>query len=163
MGRHCQGKKSAKIKATGKQRNEWQQSHAGCLAQLLTVALVPPGCVQEILTVVEQELVVRVLHRPQEQGQQVPAVHHPAGGAQGVRDGARTASASFHGWAPGRPPAAFVDTHQFGRKTVEDPACSAEVTVPSLVRDAKIRGDETSPWFSVGPSAGTDYLVLVKT
>ena len=45
--------------------------------------LVPAGGVQKALAVVHEELVVRVPRGPLEQGQQVPAVHHPAGGSEG--------------------------------------------------------------------------------
>lgn len=56
--------------------------------RLLTVPLVPPGCVQEALAVMHQELVLRVLGCPQEQGQQVPAVNHPTGRSTGTQGGA---------------------------------------------------------------------------
>lgn len=52
---------------------------------LLTVPLVPARRVQKCLAVVQQELVLRVWRCPQQQGQQSPAVDHPAGGSGGVR------------------------------------------------------------------------------
>lgn len=57
---------------------------------LLTVPLVPARRVQKCLAVVQQELVLRVWRCPQQQGQQSPAVDHPAGGSgggQGCRAG----------------------------------------------------------------------------
>ena len=56
--------------------------------RLLTVPLLPPGCVQEALAVMHQELVARVLGCPQQQGQQVPTVNHPTGRNTGTQGGA---------------------------------------------------------------------------
>ena len=73
-----------------KQKNEKRGREVTPSPSLLTVPLMPPGCVQKLPTVMQQELVVGVPRCPPQQGQQVPAVNHPAGRTQHPSDKART-------------------------------------------------------------------------
>lgn len=63
---------------------------------LLSVPLAPPDRMQKLLAVMHQDLVLRVLHSPEQQWYQAAAADHPADGntESGLGHGPRVASSS---------------------------------------------------------------------
>lgn len=138
-----------------KQKNENRGQEVTPSPSLLTVPLMPPGCVQKLPTVMQQELVVGVLRCPPQQGQQVPAVNHPAGRTQHPSDRARTSGRDARAlnmslgkhWG-GRPRLSPANI-TFGCKITEDQLAGLKLLSPpppNLIMDAKINyGKARSP------------------